>query len=95
MQKDARRKIENCVIQILMKRDSHGLQARQIAKRLETFGFLANGYEVRAILQDLWLSGIVTKEQDDRGWKPLLRYKLVTRHEMPVILEIVESPYNS
>ena len=95
MRRDARHKIQSCIIQILQKRESHGLQAKQIAKRLETFGFMLDGYKVRAILQDMWLQGVIIKQQDERGWRPLLRYKLVTRQEIPVMLEIVESPYNS
>ena len=95
MQRDTRHKIESCIIQILQKRESHGLQAKQIAKRLETFGFMVDGYKVRVILQDLWFRGVVIKQQDERGWRPLLRYKLATQKEIPVMLEIVESPYNS
>lgn len=95
MQRDNRRKVESCIIQILQKRESHGLQAKQIARRLATFGFVIDSYKVRAILQDLWLSGVVIKQQDERGWRPLLRYKLTTKQDISVMLEIVESPYNS
>ena len=95
MQRDTTRKIESCIVQILRKRESHGLQAKQIANRLRAFGFMLDGYNVRPILQDLWLRGIVIKEQDERSWRPLLRYRLAAQREIPVMLEIVESPYES
>lgn len=95
MQRDSRRKVESCIIQILQKRESHGLQAKQIANRLRGFGFMIDGYKVRVILQDLWFRGVVIKQQDERGWRPLLRYKLATKQGTPVMLEIGEPPYES
>lgn len=95
MQRDTTCKIESCIVQILQKRESHGLQAKQIANRLRAFGFMLGGYNVRPILQDLWLRGIIIKEQDELSWRPLLRYRLATQKEIPVMLEIVEPPYES
>ncbi len=56
---------------------------------------MLGGYNVRPILQDLWLRGIIIKEQDELSWRPLLRYRLATQKEIPVMLEIVEPPYES
>lgn len=95
MERDTRLKVESCIVQILRKRESHGLLARQIANRLRAFGFTLDGYMVRPILQDLWVRGVVIKEQDERRWRPHMRYRLASQREIPVMLEIVESPYES
>ena len=94
MQRDTRRKVESCIMQIFRERDGKHLLQKQIAHCLAKYGFFPSEYELRGILQDMWQGGMVQKYRDSRDWKTIVRYKLNTQSETISIVEIVERIYH-
>jgi hypothetical protein len=95
MQRDTRRKIESCILQILEQREFHGLLQKQIAVRLRNSGFFPDEYELREILRDMWAAGQLLKHRIDSEWSRPVRYKLNLTSDSTIIPEIVVSPYQS
>ena len=97
MQGDTRRKVEDCIIQLLRRRSM--LCRKQIRDRLWKYhGLRISDSELHNIMQSLWQAGVVLKDTGAREWHAVIRYKLNT----PSIYvdsistpEIVESAYSS
>ena len=76
MNADVSDKLEACILQVLERRRNSGLEGRQIALRLRSYGFTVNATEIRAVLQGMWQRGLLLKVQRDASWLPPLRWKL-------------------
>lgn len=88
---DVREKLEGCIMQILERRRTSGLESRQIALRLQAYGFTIAAVRINTILQEMWERGLLLKERRGGEWRPPLRWKIAG---VSITLEIQVSAYS-